>query len=382
MAEHFSEPPKKKHARGESVFNALYPPLLTAVIGGAMIVIVGASLPHMTRKAVRGVPPVSQTAVSQESTTENSTSLSDLTTTTTATTAAPVPSESVNESLVIAKNAVLMKLTDAEPAIIFDRDADQKMYPASMTKIMTLLTFRGLVSDDKLDETIQMDAGVIAEQQAKLAYVAGFQAGENCRIRDLVYAMMLPSGADAAVMLATYAAGSEAAFAEKMNEKAAAMGLTNTHFDNCTGLHEDTHTSSVCDIAKILAETIKDPFCKEVMSTLKYTTAATEQHPQGIELVSTTLSRLVGNELDSLPVPLHLAGGKTGFTNPAGQCLATWAENASGSIYLCVIGGSTTHEPLHAMGDILTLYQLTSMPAGEISRIQPAAENLPDYVHY
>ena len=78
---------------------------------------------------------------------------------------------------------------------------------------------------------------------------------------------------------------------------------------------------------------------------------------------------------------LHLIGGKTGFTNPAGQCLATWAQDAQLNTYICVVAGSTTNEPLDAMGDTLTLYQLISEPAATISRIRPQAANLPDYVH-
>jgi D-alanyl-D-alanine carboxypeptidase len=215
-----------------------------------------------------------------------------------------------------------------------------------------------------------------------MAQVAGFEPGEACSVKDLLYAMMLPSGADAAVMLATHAAGSEAAFAEQMNALAAEMGLQHTHFVNCTGLHEDDHLSSVNDIARILLYALEDPLARQIMSAYRHTTTASPQHEEGIELVSTTLSRLVGNELESLSKPLHIIGGKTGYTNPAGQCLATWAENAEGEEFVSVIAGSTALKPLDAIGDTLTLYQLTCEPLDAISRITVDEADLPDYEHY
>ncbi|MBR4201910.1 MAG: D-alanyl-D-alanine carboxypeptidase [Oscillospiraceae bacterium] len=283
---------------------------------------------------------------------------------------------------VLARNCLLLECGADGNTVIAEHDADAQIFPASMTKMMSLITFVDLVAPEALDDTIIMDANVIAEQEAQMAYVAGFEAGEACRIKDLLYAMMLPSGADAAVMLATYASGSEAAFAEEMNRLAAEMGLEQSHFVNCTGLHDDNHVSSVSDMARILQFAMNEPTCREVMSTLQYTTASTVEHPEGITLTSTTLSRMVGNELEGLADPLHVRGGKTGFTNPAGQCLATWAESDSGKTYICVVAGSTTFEPLDAVGDVLTLYQLTSIPLENIQRITEDEANLPLYEHY
>lgn len=283
---------------------------------------------------------------------------------------------------VLARNCLLLECGENGNTVLAEHDADAQIYPASMTKMMSLITFVDLVDADALDDTILMDANVIAEQEAKMAYVTGFQAGEACRVKDLLYAMMLPSGADAAVMLATYASGSEAAFAEDMNRLAGEMGLEQSHFVNCTGLHDDNHVSSVSDMARILQFAMNEPTCREVMSTLQYTTAATVEHPEGIRLTSTTLSRMVGDELEGLADPLHVRGGKTGFTNPAGQCLATWAESDSGKTYICVVAGSTTFEPLDAVGDVLTLYQLTSIPLENIQRITEDEANLPLYEHY
>ena len=283
--------------------------------------------------------------------------------------------------LIYARNAVLLQITPDGNQILAERDADAEIYPASMTKIMTLVTYLDLCGETAESDILIMDEGVIAAQRAQLAYVAGFEPGEACSVMDLLYAMMLPSGADAAVMLATHAAGSEEAFAAKMNELAADMGLQHTHFVNCTGLHEDEHISTVNEIAQILLYALKHPLAAKIMSAYRHTTAASPQHEEGIELVSTTLSRMVGNELEGLEKPLHIIGGKTGFTNPAGQCLATWAENADGEMFVTVIAGSTMLEPLDAIGDTLTLYQLTCSAPGEIERMTVDEADLPDYEH-
>jgi len=381
----------------KSLFDILYAPILAIVIGTAMFLIAMMILPHLGSEKhgntqISEKPQNSSAAAAEPGAAEmTETAAAAVSETTTAVTeqypsAATLPEETeppaeFDESLLIARNALLLKAGADGNTLIYERKANAKIYPASMTKMMTLVTFLGLVPEGKLSEHIEMSADVLAAQRAKLAYVTGFKAGEQCSIKDLIYAMMLPSGADAAVMLATYAAGSEEAFVAEMNKLAQTMGLEQTHFVNCTGLHDSNHYSTVQDISRILLYAIRNPICAEAMSTLKYTTEPTEQHPNGIELVSTTLSRMVGNELESMATPLHVIGGKTGFTNPAGQCLATWAKSSAGDVYVCVVAGSTTLKPLDAVGDNLTLYQLVSEPAGSVKRIQPAEKDLPYYVH-
>ncbi len=296
-------------------------------------------------------------------------------------TALPADPNVMNPSLLIARNALLFKVGETENEVIFTRDADAKIYPASMTKMMTLITFLSIVPEEKLDDHVTMTQTVINAQKARGLLCAGFKANESCKIRDLIYAMMLPSGAEAAVMLAVTASGTEEAFVQQMNQKAAEMGLQQTHFVNCTGLHNENHYSTARDISRILLAAMENPFIKEVMSTRSCFTESTKQHPNGIKLLSTTLTRMVGNELEGMSVPLHVVGGKTGFTNPAGQCLASWATDAAGNTYVCIVAGSTAKEPLDAIGDTLTLYQLVSEQPGTIKRIQPKEANLPDYVH-
>ena len=376
---------KKKKSGGKTAAGIIITPLILAVLAGGIYLAVKDIRDNSDIK-----PQTSDNTAEQQMTDETGLPETVLTTTTTTETLPAFPEKAVRSDTtitmtdttkVLARNCLLLECSGSGGTVLAEHDADAEIYPASMTKVMTLLTFSHLVDPEAMDEIILMDADVIREQEEQMAYVAGFKAGEACKIRDLVYAMMLPSGADAAVMLATYASGSVENFVAEMNDLAQTMGLEHSHFDNVTGLHEESHVSSLNDIARILMAAIRDPFCAEAMSTLQYTTTATAEHPKGIDLVSTTLSRMVGDELEHLPDPLHVIGGKTGFTNPAGQCLATWAQSESGKTYVCVVAGSTTFQPLDAAADTLTLYQLTGMPLADIQRIELDEADLPLYEH-
>lgn len=273
--------------------------------------------------------------------------------------------------LLTCKNAALIEVTDSGNLLLAERDADAVIYPASLTKIMTMLTFLDVCTPEQLDSTTVMDAGVLDSAHAKLAACAGFYAGEVCTVRDLLYGMMLPSGADAALMLAKIASGSEEAFAAEMNRLAAEMGLRNSHFVNCTGLHDPAHVSSAQDIARMLCCAVRDPLCRELMSARTHTTASTAQHPAGIELESRVFARMDGYELSEESAGIVVLGGKTGFTNEAGQCLATWAEDAYGKQYLAVVMGCSGEDPAAPVTDTLTLYRLIDGVPEEA----PAAES-------
>lgn len=256
------------------------------------------------------------------------------------------------DATITARNAVLIRSDRHE--ILAEKGADEVIEPASMTKIMTMVTAIESLTAEQLAGTFTMDDALIAPLKARQAVCAGFADGEVCTITDLFYGMMLPSGADAAEGLAVYTSGSTAAFVQCMNEKAAELGLTQSHFVNCTGLHEDGHVSTVHEIARLLEYAIQIPFCRTVMSAATYTTASTPQHPDGIALTSIVKARLGSLTLDGL----EIRGGKTGFTNQAGQCLATWGEDENGRLFLCVVAGC--EGPMDAIYDTLSIYDVDS----------------------
>ena len=141
-------------------------------------------------------------------------------------------------------------------------------------------------------------------------------------MRDLLYGAMLPSGAECCEALARLVSGSEENFAALMNQKAAELGMKNTHFTNATGLTDTEHYSSAADMAKLLQAALHNVTFRTIFTTEHYTTTATAQHPEGVSLTSTLLGKLDGTEL---PAGAQIEGGKTGYTAAAGLCLASLA---------------------------------------------------------
>ncbi len=219
--------------------------------------------------------------------------------------------------------------------IIAGKQADSKIYPASMTKVMTLI----VVTDnlDKLPQTYTFGFEMLNRLYREEASVAGFLEGETVDVEDLLYGLVLPSGADAAEALAIMTAGSNEEFAKLMNAKCAELGLKYTHFANPTGLYDDEQYTTPAEMAMIMEYAMKDELRAKVLGTYQYKTKATEQHPDGIELTSTMYSRIYGNEAPGVIVK----GGKTGFVNEAGSCLVSYAVTNKGHAYIFCTSGAT-----------------------------------------
>ena len=237
-----------------------------------------------------------------------------------------------------AKTAIVVRLSDK--AIIAERDANKKIYPASTLKIMTLLTAADHIKD--LDDTFTMTYEITDPLYVADASVAGFLNGEKVTMKDLLYGMILKSGADSAIALAVKIAGSEEKFVKLMNQKAKEMGLKNTNFTNVTGLHDPKNYSTAYDMAVITYHAIQNDLCRQVLSTYQHTTRKTPQNPEGILLSSTLFSYLYGDE----PGTAIISGGKTGFVNEAGYCIASFGRaNETGEEYIVVTMGNSSKWP-------------------------------------
>lgn len=234
--------------------------------------------------------------------------------------------------------------------ITAQKNASEIIYPASMTKLMTVLVAYEQITDH--ESTFRMTNEIIDPVYLEGLSLAGFSGGEDVVIRDLMYGSALPSGAEASVALAIAAAGSEEAFVEKMNERAATLGMKDTHFVNCTGAHDDAHVSSLSDIAVLMTHIMSEPALYEIFSTYQHTTTPTAAHPEGVLLTSTVFSRMVGDE----SMVCEIVGGKTGYTKQALQCLATYGiRTETGEPFVCVTAyGDTKWQPVY---DSIYLYQ-------------------------
>ncbi|MCQ2431800.1 MAG: hypothetical protein MJ175_04265 [Clostridia bacterium] len=249
-----------------------------------------------------------------------------------------------------------MIMMDAQTGeLIAAKNTDEPIYPASMTKLMTVLV--AYENCESLETTFRMTYGIIDPLYLQELSLAGFVGNEDITILDMLYGSALPSGAEASMGLALATCGTEEAFVARMNERAASLGMRDTHFMNCTGAHDPDHYSTLADIAVLMAYIEQDETLRTIFSTYQYTTTATPQHPEGLLLTSTVYSRMVGNESGVCEV----VGGKTGYTIQAGQCLATCGERYdTGRRFVCVLaGGDTKWKPVY---DTIRLYEQYSQP--------------------
>jgi D-alanyl-D-alanine carboxypeptidase (penicillin-binding protein 5/6) len=247
----------------------------------------------------------------------------------------------ITEAEMDASHAILVDLTTGES--VAQRLADERIYPASLTKIMTVLVAVESLTTAELETTFAMTAEIVNAAIAEGASRAGFEPGERIKLIDLLYGAAVPSGADATAALAQYLAGSEEKYVELMNAKAKQLGLTQTHFVNASGLHHDDHYSTVREIAALMSYAMENELCRKLLSAASYTTTATDVHPYGITMYSTTFSRMSTTTYG----PVSVIAGKTGYPEEARFCLATLAARPDGREYVLVtVGGSTKYTPV------------------------------------
>ncbi len=239
--------------------------------------------------------------------------------------------KTVDLSMLVSPYAILL---DGESgSVLASKKGDEKIFPASMVKIsMTVLTAIRSISD--LDATTTMSADFYDELYAQDASRAGFEPGEEAKLRDLLYGALLPSGAECCMQLAIEAAGSEDAFVELMNQNALDMGLVQTHFTNATGLHNEDQYSTPHEIGEILRTALKNKTFYQVFTTHSYTVQPTAVHPDGFTFWSSLFKNITDDSVNGG----KLMGGKTGYTDEAGHCLASMAK-INGKEYILVTAG-------------------------------------------
>lgn len=246
-----------------------------------------------------------------------------------------------------ARNALLICVDDNE--VIAYKDEHVQLYPASLTKVMTLII--AVENNDDLSATIPITYDMVAPYIALDASRAGFVPDETPTLKDVLYGLILCSGADAALAAAEHTAGSEEAFVELMNLKAQEIGLKHTRFANVVGLHDKNNYSTAEDMAVLLEYAIQNDLCREILSTEEYKVPPTEQNPEGLTFKSTLFSRMYGDEMPGVKIN----GGKTGYTDKAGSCMATFAE-VGGKTYILVLCGGTT--PWNIVYNTLSAYSV------------------------
>ena len=233
--------------------------------------------------------------------------------------------------------------------ILFDREGHTKINPASMTKVLTVLVAAEHVTD--WSDTFEITPEITNYSYVHGCSAVGFSNNEVVTVEDLFYGTVLSSGGDAALGLATYVAGSQEAFVDMMNEKLKELGLADTaHFTNCVGLYDENHYCTVYDIAMILEAAIDHPQCREVLSTKKYTTSSTPEHPEGIQISNWFLRRIEDKDTGG-----EVICGKTGFVAQSGSCAVSYGMDESGKEYICATVNA--HSGWRCIYDHVELYK-------------------------
>lgn len=226
---------------------------------------------------------------------------------------------------ILSESAVLI---DAATGIILaQKDADKKMYPASLTKIMTAIL---ALESGKLTDVITVDNDTPHEIYG--SHIA-LEEGEILTLKDLLHALMLPSANDAASVIAKHYGGSIENFVKMMNDKAKEIGAYKTNFTNPHGLHDANHYSTAADIALLTRYAMKNDEFRKIVSTCKYEIQITNKKDE--PRYFTSLNKLIYNTsynqiyVDGLyisPYYEYATGAKTGYTPEAGNCLAATAK--------------------------------------------------------
>ena len=263
---------------------------------------------------------------------------------------------------------VLIDLDSHE--ILAEKGADTVIYPASMTKILTVLVAAEAIEEADLDDTFTMTREITDYCYVNGCSVVGLMVDETVTVRELFYGTILPSGADAAVGLATYVAGSHKAFVEMMNDKLEELGLSDTaHFTNCVGLFDEAHACTVSDMAAILEAAMGNDLCREVLGAHTYETAPTTDHPEGQVLSNWFLRRIEDKDTGGLTV----MGAKTGYVVQSGNCAASWAQAPDGHQYLCVTADA--YSSWRAIYDHAELYKTYCAESAETDAAEAASQN-------
>lgn len=246
-------------------------------------------------------------------------------------------------------NAGDVELSEGSGAVLFDlnrkrvlyaNNLHERLYPASLTKIMTALV---ALKHGSAETVLTASANVTNLESG--ATTCGLKEGDQMTLAQALHVLLIPSANDAAVMIAEGIAGSVEAFVEMMNEEALSLGATNTHFVNPHGLSHEEHYTTAYDIYLIMNEAVKYDMFNEIISMAEYTTVYNDRSGNAKELnVKNSNAYLSGAEP---PSGVTVVGGKTGTTSAARNCLALLVRDTGGNPYISVILRAETRDVLY-----------------------------------
>lgn len=209
--------------------------------------------------------------------------------------------------------------------VFWDQGSTEIIYPASMTKMMTTLVAIENIQDTS--KVITIDEKIMSGLKEAGASRAGFNIGDEVNLLDLMYGSLLPSGAECTRALAYEVAGSVNGFVDLMNKKAQEIGMTNTHYVNTTGLHDDNHYSTLYDTSLLLEYALKNELFYQIFTSETHRAAPSKNYPEIGLGMDSTVFKFINNPGQKYNSSIDgFLGGKSGYTIEARYCLASIAN--------------------------------------------------------
>lgn len=242
-----------------------------------------------------------------------------------------------------AASAIVMEANTG--TVLYEKNADEQHYPASITKIMTTLL---AIENCPLDDIVTFSAKAVYENEGDTSHIAR-DVAEEMTLEQCLYGTMLESANECAWAVAEHIGGGDASvFVNMMNEKAAELGCTGTHFSNPNGLPDETHVTTCRDMALISRAAIQNSTFRTITGTVKYTIPPTNKHADPTPL--NNHHQMISSYKGTKNLYEYAIGGKTGYTVAAGNTLVTYAEK-DGMLLVCVVmnAGSTHYTDTRAL---------------------------------
>ena len=244
-----------------------------------------------------------------------------------------------NAQLEEGQKGLLFSLSNHK--VLYANGIYDKVYPASITKIMTAML---ALQSGKLNDTVTITQDNVTLEDG--SQVCGFVAGDQVTLDQLLHCLLVYSGNDAASAIAEYVGGSTENFVQMMNDYAAKLGCTGTHLSNPHGLQDENHYTTPYDIYLMLNEAFTYPEFTEITELSSYTVTYTGSDGTEKSTTLTATDHYLTGEATA-PKDVTILGGKTGTTEVAGNCLAILTQNAYGKTFVSIVMGAATKELLY-----------------------------------
>lgn len=248
---------------------------------------------------------------------------------------AAVPLSSEGQLLDTAQSVILYDLNS--DTMIYAYNPDLQVYPASLVRLMAVMV--AIEHADLTDEVVVSQSALMNMESD--AIVFGLRAGERLSLESLLYLMIVSAANDPGPVVAEHVAGSQVEFAKLMNEKAAELGCTGTHFTNAHGLHDPNNYTTARDLLRITKAALEIPLIRKMFESDYYIVPATNYSN---ERTAFTSNYMLSNKVVSKYYDARLTGGKTGATEAAGRCLVATSEGNGMRLLSVVMGTVPTYE--------------------------------------